>query len=320
MKYRTINAVTPAAYNSRRSRIRNFLKRAGSCWQLYLLLTPAFLYILIFAYQPMYGLQIAFKDFRSNLGIAGSEWVGFTHFIRFVTFPNFWLYIRNTLLISLYSICTFPCSIILALAINELQNRAFKRTVQMITYAPYFISTVVLCGMIMVFFDKDAGIVNSFIKMFGGAPVAFMNKSEYFRSIYVLSGVWQTVGWGTIIYLAALSGVSPELIEAARIDGANRIHVIKHINLPTIAPTITILFIMNFGSILSVGFEKIYLLQNPLNLSVSQVLSTYVYEVGLVSAQYSYSSAIGLFNTVINLLLLIIVNIVVKRVTSVSLW
>jgi len=298
----------------------DLLRRVAACWQLYVLLLPAFAYILVFAYQPMYGVQIAFKDFKTNLGIWGSQWVGFDHFARFITFPNFRLLISNTVMLSLYSIATFPCSIILALAINELQNRFFKRTVQMISYAPYFISVVVLCGMIVVFFDGETGVINTFIKAFGGQPVALLNKPEYFRSIYVWSGVWQGVGWGTIIYLAALSGVSPELVEAARIDGANRLHIIRHVNLPAIAPTITILFIMNFGSILSIGFEKVYLLQNPLNLSKSQVIATYVYQVGLINAQFSYSSAIGLFNTAINLSLLIIVNLIVKRVTSVSLW
>ena len=295
-------------------------RRILASWQLYALMLPAFIYVLIFSYQPMYGVQIAFRDFRSNLGIMGSPWVGLDHFIRFVTFPNFIMLVTNTVLLSFYSICTFPCSIILALAINELRNKTFKRTVQMISYAPYFISTVVLCGMIVVFFDGETGIVNTFIRALGGSPVALLNKPEYFRAIYVISGVWQTVGWGTIIYLAALSGVSPELVEAARIDGANRLHVIRHINLPAIAPTITILFIMSFGSILSVGFEKVYLLQNPLNLSRSQVISTYVYQVGLKNAQLSYSSAIGLFNTAINLGLLVFVNLAVKRLTSVSLW
>lgn len=289
-------------------------------WQLYVLLLPAFIYVLIFSYQPMYGVQIAFKDYRTSLGIWKSEWVGLKHFIRFVTFPNFWLYVKNTVAISVYGMCTFPCSIILALLINELQNVSFKRTVQMITYAPHFISTVVICGMVLIFFNRSSGIVNTLIELLGGTRIDFMSEPRYFRSIYVWSGVWQGVGWGTIIYLAALAGVPSELVEAARIDGANRFHIIWHVNIPSIQPTIIILLIMNFGSILSVGFEKIYLLQNPLNLSVSQVISTYTYQIGLVGGQYSYSSAIGLFNTVVNILLLIIVNIIIKKISSISLW
>ncbi len=296
------------------------LKLILSCWQLYALLLPAIIYIFIFSYIPMYGVQIAFKDYRTSVGIWGSKWVGLKNFKRFVTFPNFWLYIKNTMSISIYSISTFPCSIILALSINELQNANFKRFVQMITYAPHFISTVVLCGMIHIFLDRNSGIVNTLIKSLGGTAVPFMSKPQYFRSIYVWSGVWQGIGWGTIIYMATLAGIQQELVEAARIDGANRFHIIRHINIPHIMPTMMILLIMNFGSILSVGFHKIYLLQNPLNLSVSQVISTYVYQVGLISGQFSYSSAIGLFNTAVNLSLLIIVNLIVKRVSSISLW
>jgi len=268
----------------------------------------------------MYGVQIAFKDYRTSIGIWGSKWVGFKNFKRFVTFPNFWLYIKNTMSISIYSISTFPCSIILALSINELQKAKFKRFVQMITYAPHFISTVVLCGMIHIFLDRNSGIVNTLIKALGGTAIPFMSKPQCFRSIYVWSGVWQGIGWGTIIYIATLAGIQQELVEAARIDGANRFHIIRHINIPHIMPTVMILLIMNFGSILSVGFHKIYLLQNPLNLSVSQVISTYVYQVGLISGQFSYSAAIGLFNTAINLSLLIIVNLIVKKASSISLW
>jgi len=289
-------------------------------WQLLALLAPGFIYLLVFSYQPMYGVIIAFKDFRVSKGILGSDWVGLKHFIRFVNFPNFWMYIRNTLLISLYGIATFPCSLIFALLINELTSRRFKRVVQMISYAPHFISTVVLCGMLFIFFNKETGIINLLIEMLGGNAQDFMIMPGAFRHIYIWSGVWQSLGWGTIIYLAALSGVSPELHEAARLDGANRLQIIVHVNVPCIMPTIVILFIMSCGNIMSVGFEKIYLLQTPLNLSVSQVISTYVYEIGLVSAQFSYSSAIGLFNTVINVLLLILVNQVVRRMSSISLW
>jgi len=296
------------------------IKRVLSSWQLYVLILPGILYILVFSYFPMYGIQIAFKDFRPTKGIWGSEWVGLKHFIRFFKFPNFWQYIRNTVILSLYGIFTFPIGIVFSLLLNELPNQKFKKTVQMITYAPHFISTVVLCGMVLLFFSETNGFVNPIIEGLGFERIAFLEDVRYFRSLYIGSGVWQNLGWSTIIYLAALAGVSPELIEAARIDGANRLQIIIHINIPTIMPTIIIMFIMSFGSILSVGFEKIFLLQNALNLSVSQVLSTYTYEVGLINAQYSYSAAISLFNTVINITLLIIVNLIISKLSDISLW
>ncbi|MEA4824246.1 MAG: ABC transporter permease subunit [Clostridiaceae bacterium] len=305
---------------TRSARFIKGLRQVFTCWQLYTLLLPGIIYLFIFSYLPMYGLQIAFKNYRPSLGIWGSEWIGLKHFLRFFAFPDFWKYIRNTVTISVYGICTFPIGIIFALMINELQNQKFKKTVQMLTYAPHFISTVVVCGMVLLFFNTSYGFVNNIRELFGAERVAFLEEARYFRSLYIGSGIWQGLGWSTIIYLAALSGVSPELVEAARIDGATRFQIVRYVNVPTIMPTITILFIMNFGSILSVGFEKIYLLQNALNLSVSQVISTYVYQVGLISAQYSYSSAIGLFNTIINITLLIVVNLIVSKVTEISLW
>lgn len=306
--------------STRTARLKYNLMRVLSSWQLYVLLVPGIIYIFVFSYIPMYGIQIAFKDYRASLGIWGSEWVGLKHFIRFIEFPNFWQLIRNTVLVSLYSLSTFPLGIIFALMINELQNLRFKKTVQMLTYAPHFISTVVVCGMVYLFFNMTTGLVNNIIEFIGLERVEFLLEAKYFRSLYIWSGVWQNLGWSTIIYLAALSGVSPELVEAARIDGANRFKIVRHINIPHILPTITILFIMRCGSILSVGFEKIFLLQNSMNLSVSQVISTYVYNVGLISAQYSYSSAISLFNTVINISFLIVTNIIIKKLTDISLW
>ncbi|NLD88297.1 MAG: sugar ABC transporter permease [Clostridiales bacterium] len=296
------------------------LKRALSDWQLYVLILPALVYLIIFAYAPMYGIQIAFKDYRAKDGIWGSEWVGFKHFARFLSYPAFWKIIKNTLSISLYSLATFPCAVILSLLINELDNAKFKKTVQMITYAPHFISTVVLCGMIKLFFNRGTGIINNVIEILGGTRIDFLAKPEYFNDIYVWSGVWQGVGWGTIIYLAVLSNVSPELVEAARIDGASRFQVIRHVNIPAILPTIIIMLILSCGSVLSVGFEKVYLLQNNLNSDASQVISTYVYEIGLVGGQFSYSSAISLFNTIINVLFILTVNTIARRVSDVSLW
>ncbi len=310
----------PAGRSLPRSRQRPLFRRIVESWQIYLLILPAILYIFLFYYMPMSGLQIAFKDYRVSKGIWGSSWVGWKYFIKFFNYPHCWKIIRNTLVISLYSLATFPLSIILALFINELNGSRFKKTVQMVTYAPHFISTVVLCSMVTLFLNRSNGLLNNFAELLGGARVDYLGTPAYFASIYVWSGVWQDVGWGTIIYLATLSGVSPELHEAAHIDGANRLQVIWHVNIPSIMPTIIIMLIMSCGRILTVGFEKIYLLQNALNLDVSQVISTYTYEIGLLGAQYSYSTAIGLFNTVVNVTLLVIVNTVARYTSDVSLW
>lgn len=288
-------------------------------WQLYLLLIPAILYVLIFSYGPMYGLIVAFKDYKPKLGYWGSEWVGLKHFIRFFQYPDFGELIKNTLSISVYSLSTFPIAIILALLFNELKNGFFKKTVQMVTYAPYFMSTVVVCSLVSLMVGRD-GPLGQLYGLVVGQPTDLLTISDYFSSIYVWSGVWQTTGWGTIIYLAALAGVSPELIESAKIDGAGRIQIIWHVNLPCIMPTVIIMFIMNTGRILSVGFEKIYLLQNALNLETSSVISTYTYEIGLLGGQFSYSTAIGLFNNLVNIIMLFVVNKISKKVSGTGLW
>lgn len=310
----------PAFRNKSRSPVTSWLKNAASSWQLYVLVLPAVIAVAVFNYFPMYGIQIAFKDFRPSLGIWGSQWVGLKHFIRFITFPDFQKVLRNTISISLYSIATFPCAVILALLINEIGNQKFKKTVQMISYAPHFISVVVLCSMVRIFLSRETGLINNIISMLGAERVDFLAVPRYFSTIYVWSGVWQGVGWGTIIYLASLAGVSPELVEAARIDGCNRLQIIRHINIPHILPTIIILLILRTGSVLSVGFEKIFLLQNPLNLGSSRVISTYVYEMGIMGGQFSYSSAIGLFNNIVNIIFIMVVNTIAKRVSSVGLW
>ena len=295
-------------------------RRLAEDWPLYVLLLPGFAYILVFNYFPMYGVQIAFKDYSTRLGIWGSKWVGFKHFVRFLSYPAFFQIIVNTLTLSLYSIATFPCAVIAALLINELDSARFKRVVQMISYAPHFISTVVICGMLKIFFARSNGLINNVIEMLGGARYDFLSDPGCFPHIYVWSGVWQGLGWNTIIYLAALSGVSPEIQEAARIDGANRLQIVWYVNLPTILPTVMTMLILSCGSVLSVGFEKVYLMQNSLNLSASEVISTYVYEVGVNGAQFSYSSAIGLFNTVVNIVILMLVNALSRRLSSVSIW
>lgn len=298
----------------------NVRRRLINDWQIYLLILPAIIYVFLFDYMPMYGVQIAFKDFSTKRGIWGSEWVAFKHFKRFINYPNFFKIIRNTLSITLYTLATFPLPIIVALMMNELDNQRFKKTVQMVSYAPHFISTVVICSMITLFMDRSNGVINHVITAFGGTAKDWLSEPSLFADIYVWSGVWQNTGWNTIIYLAALAGISSELHEAARIDGATRLQIMLHVNLPGIAPTVITMLIMRFGQVMSLGFEKIYLLQNSLNLDVSQVISTYVYELGVRSGQFSYSSAIGLFNTFINVVLLVVVNQISRKVADVSLW
>ncbi|MGG4093819.1 ABC transporter permease [Paenibacillus lautus] len=308
--------------NTMPNRKKNTLwRRMIRNWELYLFIAPAFLYFVIFHYGPMYGIQIAFKNFIPTLGITGSPWVGFDHFERFFNSYYFWDLLWNTLSISLYELAIgFPLPIILALAFNEVKDSFFKRAVQTVTYAPHFISVVVMSGMIITFLSPSSGMIVNFVEMLGFQAPQFLTDPAWFKTVYVLSGVWQSAGWGTIIYLAALSGVDPQLHEAAVVDGASRFKRILHINIPAIIPTITILLILNMGSILGVGFEKILLLQNPLNMSSSDVISTFVYRSGLVDAQYSFSTAVGLFNSVINAILLIAVNQIARRTSENSLW
>lgn len=290
-------------------------------WQLYVLISPVIAYYILFQYVPMYGIQIAFKDFIATKGIGGSPWVGFEHFERFFHSYFFWRLIKNTLGIGLYSLAVgFPIPIILALLMNEVKAEKFKKFVQTVTYAPHFLSTVVVVGMMMIFLSPRYGIINHFIEMFGGKSINFMTEPSWFKSLYVLSDVWQTMGWSSIIYLAALAGVDNQLHEAARVDGATRIQRVWHINIPSIMPTIIILFILNMGSIMGVGFEKVLLMQNNLNMGTSDIISTYVYRSGIQNAEYSFSAAIGLFNSVINFILLFLVNHISKRVSETSLW
>ncbi|HHV96605.1 MAG TPA: sugar ABC transporter permease, partial [Clostridiaceae bacterium] len=269
----------------------------------------------------MYGVQIAFKDYKTSLGFWGSKWVGFKHFIRFFNSYYFITIIRNTLTITTLSLIVgFPVPIVLALLLNEIMHEKYKKLVQTVTFAPHFISTVVICGMIVIFLNPTSGIVNHILAFFGHERVNFMQKAQYFKWVYVLSGVWQDAGWNSIIYFAALSAVDNELLEAARIDGANKVQRIIYINLPVLIPTIIILLIMRSGSLLSVGYEKVYLLQNDTNLSASEVISTYVYKRGLIDSDYSFSSAVGLFNSCINCIMLVIVNYIAKRISETSLW
>lgn len=292
-----------------------------SQWRLILLILPAVLFFIIFHYGPMYGVQIAFKDYMPSLGIWGSPWVGFKHFERFFNSYYFWDLIKNTLGISIYSLVVgFPLPIILALALNEVSNERFKKVVQTVTYAPHFISTVVIVGMILMFLSPSNGIINHFIEFLGFESKAFMEDPRWFRTIYVLSGVWQSTGWSSVIYMAALSGVDPELHEAAQIDGASRLQRLWYINIPTLVPTMVILLIMNFGSIMSVGHEKVLLMQNPLNMPASNIIATFTYQQGLLDAQYSYAAAVGLFNSVINAILLVTVNKISNKYSEISLY
>lgn len=298
-----------------------FIRSLKKHWELYLLVLPPVLYLLIFKYIPMVGVQIAFKDFSVVKGIWGSPWVGFKHFEAFFESPNFWLLIKNTIGISFYSLLAgFPIPILLALALNEIRTGYFKKTVQMVTYAPHFISTVVMVSIIILMLSPHVGVVDKLFSMLGFPMTNFMGIPEYFKSIYVWSGVWQGMGYSSIIYIAALAGVDPSLYEAAKMDGASRLRKIWHIDLPTLVPVTVIMLILSLGSIMGVGFEKIYLMQNPLNTSASEVISTYVYKVGLIGANFSFSSAVGLFNSVINLMLLIIVNGISRKVSENSLW
>lgn len=286
-----------------------------------MLILPVLIYFIVFKYVPMYGMQIAFKDFVATKGIFGSEWVGLKHFKRFFDSYYFWRLIKNTLGIGLYELAVgFPIPIILALMINEVRLKRFKKVVQNVTYAPHFLSTVVLVGMLFLFLDPNYGVINNFITALGGKSTAFMTEPAWFKTIYVLSHVWQQMGWGSIIYLAALSGVDPALHEAAEVDGASRIRRIWHINLPAITPTIVILLILNVGKVVDVGFEKVFLMQNELNMEASDVIATHVYKTGIMGAQYSYSTAVGLFDSVISFILLVSVNYIASKMSETSLW
>lgn len=290
-------------------------------YELYLFILPAVLLYLVFRYYPMYGVQIAFKDFRASKGIWGSEWAGFEHFQRFFEAYNFWPIMENTLLLSVYSLVfSFPVPILVALMLNQMMAKRYKKFVQTVIYAPHFISTVVLVGMMSVFLSPNSGIVNHIIAWFGGDPVLFMADEGWFRPLYVLSGIWQETGFATIIYLAALAGVNPELHEAAIMDGATKWKRVKHVDIPSILPTIIILMVLAVGNMMSIGFEKAYLMQSDLNYATSNIIPTYVYELGIQKAQYSFSAAIGLFNSIINVILLVTVNRAAKRLTETSLW
>lgn len=289
---------------------------------LYMMLLIPVTILVLFKYVPIYGVQIAFRDYRIARGIWGSQWVGLKYVMRFFESYRFWNILRNTILINLYSLATFPLSLIFALMLNYLPFKHYKKTIQMVSYAPHFISTVVMCSLILQFMNARGGLFNVVLSYLGIPPRNYMAYPEYFYSIFVWTGVWQELGYSSIIYIAALSGISSELHEAAIVDGANIMRRIFHIDIPGVLPTFCVLLIMRCGSLLSVGFEKILLLQNNLNNSVSEVISTYVYDIGISSGrpQYSYAAAIDLFTSIVNMTLLFTVNKITGKLSGSSLF
>jgi multiple sugar transport system permease protein/putative aldouronate transport system permease protein len=301
--------------------VRNSVRRYAGNWQFWLIIALPLAYMIIFHYVPMSGILMAFKDYSPRRGIWRSPWVGLRWFQQFLTTPSGLTVIGNTLRLGFYSlIAGFPIPILLAVGLNEIKALRFKKTVQMITYAPYFISVVVLVGMMLQLTDLRIGIFNRLIVLLGGQPVNFFGNAAIFPHLYVWSGIWQTMGYSSIIYIAALSAVSKETQEAAIVDGASRVQRIWHVDLPAIRPTVVILLIFNCGSIMSIGFEKAYLMQNPINISTAEVISTFVYKVGLQNANYSFSTAVGLFNSVVGFILMVSVNQISKRLTDTSVW
>lgn len=310
----------------RRKKIKKEVRSYTRNWVLYLFVVPAIVYYIVFHYIPLYGVQIAFQDYRVGQVFGESAWAGFKHFSKFFNSVWFETILKNTLTLSLLDLVLgFPLPIILALLLNEVKNVKFKKLVQTMTYAPHFISAVVLCGAVNLFLSPSTGILGTLINnvraSMGLDAVHIMTNGPAFKWVYVLSGLWQATGWSSVIYFAALSGVDPQLVEAAKIDGANKVQCIWHINIPVLIPTIVIQFILRSGSILSIGYEKVYLLQNDTILRYSEVISTYVYRTGLQGAQYSFSAAVGLFNSAVNAAMLILVNSITRKLSSEnSLW
>jgi putative aldouronate transport system permease protein len=301
---------------------RRYLNRSvHKYWQFYLCLIPIAAYFVIFHYWPMYGVQIAFRDYNPIDGVLGSPFVGLKHFLRFFNSYQFQRVIRNTLGISLYQlVIAFPAPIILAIMLSELRSGKFRKTMQMLTYAPHFLSVVVVVGMMTTMLSPRTGIVNYALRVLGLDSIYFFAEPLWFKTLYVFSGLWQNCGWGSIIYIAAIAGIDPALYEAAIVDGASTLKRILHVTIPCIMPTIIILLILQCGQIMSIGFEKVFLMQNNLNMPASDVISTYVYRAGLINAQISFASAVGLFNSVINCALLVAVNTFARKHGETSLF
>lgn len=295
-------------------------KRIKKCKYLYIILIIPMLYYFFFHYMPMYGVLIAFKDYNIGKGVWGSTWVGLKHFRKFLMDTYFWKLVRNTLLLNIYGLLWgFPIPILLAIMLNEVKHSKFKRLIQTVSYLPHFISTVVVCGMVVNFLSLD-GILNQLLESLGFEKTQFLMYPQYFRTIYTASGIWQSCGWTSIIYLAALTGVDQEILEAAMIDGANRWQRIRHVTLPAITPTISIMLIMQLGKLMTLGYEKILLLYNGSTYETADIISTYVYRRGILSNDFSYATAVGLFQSVVGVILLVIANKVSKRLSETSLW
>jgi len=310
------DAAIPNHAEKRVTNLSKKLRYIRENYFLYLLIAPAIILTIVFKYIPMYGAIIAFKDFSTIKGILGSEWVGFENFTKFLFSPNFGTIFMSTLKLSFYGlILGFPIPIILALMLNQVRRAAIKKNVQLVLYAPNFISVVVIVGMLFIFLSPT-GPINQVVTMLTGEPIGFLSDPDYFRSIYILSGIWQAAGWSSIIYVAALANVDPELHNAATLDGANIIQRMLHIDLPTLKPLMAVTFILGAGGIMAIGFEKAYLMQTSMNLPTSEILPTYVYKVGLQAGDYAYSAAVGLFNSVINVILLVVVNYIVKKLNE----
>ncbi|WP_342761267.1 ABC transporter permease [Glycomyces sambucus] len=285
------------------------------------MVAPAIAFVAVFAYVPMYGLQLAFREFDFAAGITGGDWVGLKYFQQFFDSPQFWTLLRNTVVISTSTLVAgFVAPIALALMVNQVLGRRRKKFLQTATYLPHFISIVVIVGMLQVFLSPTSGLITRVVGLFGVDGANFFGSADAFVPVYVVSDVWQHAGWNSIIYLAALAGVDPQLYEAAKIDGAGRFSIIRHVDVPALVPTMIVLLVLNMGNVLNTGFEKIFLMQNPLNLGVSEVIATYVYKIGILSNQFSYATAIGLFNTLINFAFLVVANQIAKRVSNTSLW
>lgn len=313
--------VTVATPRRKKSAWGNLLKSLNRTKYLQLLLLPGLIYYIIFHYVPMYGVIIAFKDYKIRAGILGSPWVGFKHFLEFFRYMHCGRIIINTVLLNLYNlIFGFPMPILFAILLNEVRNLRYKKFVQTVSYLPHFISTVSIVGILFMVLSPNGGIVNIIIQKLGGTPIYFMTESKWFRTIYVASGVWQNLGWDAIIYIAALAGVNQELYEAAVIDGASRLKQIWHVSLPGIRSTIVIMLIMRMGGMMSSNTDKVLLMQNALTYDVSDIIGTYVYRRGIQDADYSYSTAVGLFNSLINVVFVVTANTISKRLGESSLW
>ena len=310
------NAVTWAGIDSPSPKWKRLLRRYALVYLMFLIPLAV---LILFKYIPMYGAQIAFRNYKPTLGVLESEWVGWKWFLKFFNSTYFSTTICNTLILNLYSICTFPLSLVFALMLRYAKLPRAGKAVQMVSYAPHFISTVVVCGMLVNFLSSD-GMINQLVKVFTGTSIQFLMDPKYFRTIYVASGIWQSVGWNSIIYLAALTGVDAEMYEAALIDGANRWHRIWYITLPSIAPTISIMLIMNLGRLMNLGHEKILLLYTGSTYEVADVISTYVYRRGLLGNDFSYATAVGLFQAIVGVILVTSANQISKKLGETSLW